>query len=120
MTAKVKYLGTDTEKNQLSEEGIDRSGPFLPAGSHLEFTEDDDSRILIVSLLLFVLGIQTVPHHLQQRNTGFNTPQAGLKSACSSTDLISAGNFLHFPERCVELADEIVFPPGVIIPDEAL
>lgn len=40
--------------------------------------------------------------------------------ASSSTDLIPTGDFLQFPERCVELADEIVLPPGVVVPHEAL
>lgn len=41
----------------------DEYGKFLHF-SYLQVTEDDNSRILIVSLLLFVLGIQTIPHHL--------------------------------------------------------
>lgn len=36
------------------------------------------------------------------------------------TDLVSAGNFLHFPECGVEFANEVVLPPGVIIPHQAL
>lgn len=99
-------------------------GAFVPPGSHLEFTEDDNSRILVVSLLLFVLGIQAVPHHLKHRSPECSRHHKICseisKSASSSTDLISTGNFLHLPERCVELADEIVLPPGVIIPHEAL
>lgn len=39
-----------------------------------------------------------------------------LLSASPLTDLISTGNFLHFPESGVELANEVVLPPGVIIP----
>lgn len=36
------------------------------------------------------------------------------------TNLISTGNFLHFPERCIELANVVMLPPGVIIPHQAL
>lgn len=46
--------------------------------------------------------------------------EKGLYSTSPCTDLISTGNLLHFSERGVELANEVMFPPGVIIPHEAL
>lgn len=133
--------------------------------SHLKVTEDDNSWVFIVPLLLFVLGIDAIPRNLEQirwktnkekhqtaalgtmcikqhdicfigdgfqeSGTGgmgfwdyWETCYTGVSSSLCSfppfTDLISTGNFLHFPECGVELADEVVFPPGVIIPHEAL
>lgn len=127
---------------------------------YLQVTEDDDSRVLVVPLLLFVLGVHTVPRHLERSGgetkrqragatvVPFSTPRTYLKrcdicfirdgfgqretrgilerdetvcaavsaSASPFTDLISTGDFLHFPERGVELADVVVLPPGVVIP----
>lgn len=43
-----------------------------------------------------------------------------LCSTSPFTDLVSTGNFLHLPECGVEFANEVVLPPGVIIPHQAL
>lgn len=130
--------------------------------SYLEVSENDNSWIFIVSLLLFVLRIHTVPRHLEQKQvkdkeqkqqlvafwtyqssltlffpsmcagfqqrkirgtlgkdkivTQLSLPSPPLCSTSPFTDLISTGNFLHFPETGVEFANEVMLPPGVMIP----
>lgn len=54
--------------------------------------------------------------HIGNGWNGYMAVSLTLLSASLLTDLISTGNFLHFPESGVELANEVVLPPGVIIP----
>lgn len=51
---------------------------FSAADFYLKVTEDDNSGILIVSLLLFVLRIHTIPRHLKQSETMQRIPIRAL------------------------------------------
>jgi len=63
---------------------------FHAVDSYLEVSENDNSRVFIVSLLHFVLGIHTVPWHLEQNKV--KTKSRG--NSLLHPDYIKAGRHL--------------------------